>query len=118
MRQNLKKLAATERSLFAKGLEERYNYQCLQATVKHGAGTLHVWGCVSANRVEDLVRINGVLDAEKYQQILTHHAIPSGRCMIGHKFILQQENDPKHNTKVIKNHFQHRESKDVLEVLA
>lgn len=51
MSQNLQYLAAAEGSLFAEGLENRYNYQCLQATVKHGAGSLQVWGCVSATGV-------------------------------------------------------------------
>jgi hypothetical protein len=65
---------------------ERYTNQCLQATVKHGGGStvkhgggsLQVWECISANGVGDLVRINGLLNGEKYRQILIHHAIPSG----------------------------------------
>ena len=69
---------------------ERYNNECLQATGKHGGGSLQVWGCISANGVGDLVRINGILNAEKYRQILIHHAIPSGRRVIGTKCILQR----------------------------
>ena len=79
---------------------------------------MQVWGCISANGVGDLVRINGVLNAEKYRQILIHHAIPSGRRMIGPKFILQQDNDPKHTAKVIKNYLQRKEEQEVLEVMA
>ena len=79
---------------------------------------MQVWGCISANGVGDLVRINGVLNAEKYRQILIHHAIPSGRRMIGPKFILQQDNDPKHTAKVIKNYLQCKEEQEVLEVMA
>lgn len=96
---------------------ERYNNECLQATVKHGGGSLQVWGCISANGVGDLVRINGVLNAEKYRQILIHHAIPSGRRMIGPKFILQHDNDPKHTANVIKNYLQRKEEQEVLEVM-
>ena len=86
--------------------------------MKHGGGSLQVWGCISANGVGDLVRINGILNAEKYRQILIHHAIPSGRRMIGTKFILQQDNDPKHTANVIKNYLQHTEQQEVLEVMA
>lgn len=62
--------------------------------------------------------INGVLDAEYCRLILIHHAMPSGRRMIDPEFILQQENDPKYTAKVIKNHLQHKELKEVLVVLA
>ena len=43
--------------------------------MKPGGGSLQVWGCISANGVGDLVRINGFLNAEEYRQILIHHAI-------------------------------------------
>lgn len=66
-------------------------------------------GCISANGVGDLVRINGVLDAEEYSQIVSHHAIPSGKCVIGPKFTLQQDNDPKHTANVIENYLQRKE---------
>lgn len=57
---------------------ERSN-EYLQATVKHGAPCND--GCsVNEVKVKDLVRINGVLSAEKYRQILSHHAIPSRKA--------------------------------------
>ena len=85
--------------------------------MKHGVGSLQVWGCISANGVGDFVRINGLLNAEKYRQILIHHATPSGRHLIGPKFILQFDNDPKHTAKVIKNNLQRIEDERVLEVM-
>lgn len=72
---------------------------------------LQVWGCVSANGVEDFIRINGALNAEKHRQIIIHRPMPSGRPMIGPKFILHQE-------KVIKNYLQLKEEEEVLEVMA
>jgi hypothetical protein len=77
--------------------------------VKHGGGSLQVWGCISANSFGDLVRINGLLNAEKYRQILIHHAIPSGRHLIGPKSILQHDNNHKHTAKVIKNFLECKE---------
>jgi len=64
-----------------------------------------------------LVRINGLLNAEKYRQILIHHEISSGRHLIGPIFILQHDNDPKHTAKVIKNYLQRKEEQGVLEVM-
>lgn len=41
-----------------------------------------VQGCISANEVGDLVRINGLLNAEKYRHILIYYSIPSGSAQI------------------------------------
>ena len=39
---------------------------CLKTTVKHrGGGSIKVWGCLTANGVIDLVRIDEIMDAEK-----------------------------------------------------
>lgn len=61
----------------------RYNREHLQATAKHSGASLRVWSRISANSVGDLLRINGVLNAEKYRQMLIHGVIPSGRHIIG-----------------------------------
>ncbi len=113
MSQNLKYLAVAEGSLFTDGLESD-TIMCLWATVKYGGGSLQVWGCISANGVGDLIKIN---DAAKYREILIHHAIPSERRLIGSKFVLQQDNDPKHTANVIKNYLKRKEEQGVLEVM-
>lgn len=42
-----------------------------------------MWGCFSADGVWGLVRITGLLNADKYRKILNHtHAVPSGRHLI------------------------------------
>lgn len=84
-------------------------------TVKHGGGSLQVWG--TTNGVGNLVRINDVLDAEKYKQILIHHAVPSGGHLTGFKFILQQDNNPKHTANDIRNYLQPKEEQEVLDVM-
>ena len=49
-----------------------------------------------------LVFIEGIMtNADKCKQ-LTYHAIPSGQCLLGSKFILQHDNDPQHTVKKIK----------------
>jgi hypothetical protein len=63
--------------------------------VKHGGGSILVWGCVSANGFGGLVHNLGTKNAEKYQKILIHHAVPSGTRLHGEKFIFQHDNDPK-----------------------
>ena len=49
----------------------------VQPTIKHGGGSIQVWGCISAEGVGDLVRVDGIMTATRYKQILIHHAVPS-----------------------------------------
>ena len=64
--------------------------ECVKFKVKHGGG------CFSKIGVGDLFRINDILTEEKYQSILQRHAIPSGLKLCSHRFVLQQDNHPKH----------------------
>ena len=59
---------------------ERWNNECLQP-----------WG------VRDIVRIDGILNAEEYRQVLIHYVLPSEMCLIGNSLdVFQYHNDPKH----------------------
>ena len=75
---------------------------CLKPTVKHIGGSLIVWGYLTANGVGDLVRIDGIMNVEKYRQILIHYAIPSGKHLIANGFLFQQDNGPKQTAQKVK----------------
>lgn len=45
---------------------------------KEGGASVMVWGYISASWVRDPIKIDGMMNMEKYRQILIHHAIPSG----------------------------------------
>lgn len=79
---------------------EKMLEECLTPSVKHGGGNVMVWGCFGAGKVGDLYRVKGILNMEGYHSILRRHAIPSGQRLIGANFILQQDNDPKHTSKL------------------
>ena len=68
------------------------------------------WNC-------DLVRIDGIMIAEKYTQIFFHHAIQSGRRLIGPRFTFQQDNDPKHTANKFKRYLKRKEDQAVLELM-
>lgn len=76
-------LAVEECSLFAEGLES--------GTIM---SSLQVQGSISVDGVGDLVRINGVLNAEKYRQLLYLSTMqnPQGFC---------RTMTPKHTSKII-----------------
>lgn len=96
---------------------EKYIDACLQPSVKHGGGSVMVWGCMSADGVRDLVKIDGIMNAERYRQILIHHAVPSGKRLIGRNFTFQHDNDPKHTANIIKRYLEQKTADGTLTVL-
>uniref|UniRef100_A0A8C6P1G5 Transposase Tc1-like domain-containing protein n=1 Tax=Nothobranchius furzeri TaxID=105023 RepID=A0A8C6P1G5_NOTFU len=69
-------------------------------TVKHGGGSVMVWGCFAASGTGRLAVINGTMNSTVYQNILKENVRPSV-CQLKLKtsWLLQQDNDPKHTSK-------------------
>lgn len=89
-----------KRRLYVRRFEhEKASQQCIAPTVKHGGGSVMVWGCFSRAGVGDLIEVQGKMKADQYQNIILKHAEPSGFRLIGAGFELQQDNDPKHKAK-------------------
>jgi transposase len=66
-------------------------------TVKHGGGSVMVWGCFSAAGVGKLAFIDGIMDHKGYIQILKDNLRTSATDLgIPDDFIFYQDNDPKH----------------------
>ncbi len=84
-------------------------------TVKHGGGSIMLWGCFSAAGTGRLVAIEGKMNAAKYRDILDENLLQSARDLrLGRMFTFQQDNDPKHTAKITKEWF-HINSVTVLE---
>lgn len=94
--------------------QEKMLEQCVVPTVKHGGGSVMVWGSFSANGVGDIVKIDGILRKEQYKNILIRHAVPSGTRLIGNPFVLQEDNDPKHSAKICRSYTANKERQGVL----
>lgn len=54
---------------------------------------------------------------ERYPDILREHAVPSEQRLIGHNFILQHDNKPKHSSEVVKKYFEELTEEEILEVM-
>ncbi len=72
-------------------------------TVKHGGGSIMLWGCFSAAGTGRLVAIEGKMNAAKYRDILDKNLLQSAQDLrLGRRFTFQQDNDPKHTAKITK----------------
>ncbi len=84
-------------------------------TVKHGGGSIMLWGCFSAAGTGRLVAIEGKMNAAKYRNILDENLLQSAQDFrLGRRFTFQQDNDPKHTAKITKE-WLHNNSVTVLE---
>lgn len=74
-------------------------------TVKHGGGSVMIWGCFGWNGVGSLCRIEGRMNSNDYKQILATKLLPSiGTLGVERsKVIFQHDNDPKHKSQVVTN---------------
>ena len=57
------------------------------------------------------------MNAEKYRQVLIHHAIPTGKRLIGNGFIFQHDNDPKHTANAVKSYLERKTADKTLTVM-
>lgn len=82
---------------------EAFKPQMVHSTIKHGGGNVLVWGCFSKNGVGNLIRIEGKMTGVSYVEILRENLFISVEKMKLEHFIFQQDNDPKHTSRVAKN---------------
>lgn len=85
---------------------ECFKSTVITPTVKHGGGSVCVWGCFSANGVGNLHFIDGILTGAGYVNILEQNLQDSILKMNIHgDYIFQQDNDPKHKCKLATKYF-------------
>ncbi len=77
---------------------EEYKEKCMVPTVKHGGGSVLMWGCMSAAGVGKLHFIDGIMNSQMYCSILKEKMLPSLRAL-GRRALFQHDNDPKHTSK-------------------
>lgn len=89
---------------------EAYQNDCLVKKVKFPASVM-VWGCMSGRGVGKLHFVDGIVNAQRYKDILEESLLPSiGMCQTpeGH-FMFQQDGAPCHTAKTIKTWLQNHQ---------
>lgn len=75
----------------------------IKVTVKHGGGSVMVWGAMAASGVGNLVFIDGTMDKMVYLNILKQNVPGTAvKLNLNRNFSFVQDNDPKHNARIVK----------------
>jgi hypothetical protein len=83
----------------------------LQPTVKHSASVM-VWGCFGRGKVGNLHFISGKMDRFVYKDILEKNLSESKKKIgLGRWWTFQQDNDPKHTSKFVKDYLNEKNIK-------
>ena len=82
---------------------EAYTEKNTMPTVKHGGGSVMLWGCFASTGTGNLHCLEGKMDSVQYQQVLGENVMPSVRKLkLGCHWTFQVDNDPKHTSKSTK----------------
>ena len=96
--------------------EQALDDRFIKKNIKHGAGNLMVWGMITSKGMGRLHRIDGIMCGLDYVKILEKQFLGSLkdlkiRCTGKEGLIFQQDNDPKHRSRVAEDWFQTKKVK-------
>lgn len=64
-----------------------------------------VWGCFSGHGIGQIHKISGIMDQYVYKDILENIMLPYAEEELPLRWTYQQDNDPKHTSKLLKRWF-------------
>lgn len=79
---------------------EEFSPECVVPTVKHGGGSIMVWGCMTLSGVGEMFVCEGHMNSTKYINVLESALLPSFSALFGETNMagvkFQQDNAPCH----------------------
>jgi len=75
----------------------------VKETVKHGGGSIMIWGCMTVHGPGFMCKIDGTMDQHLYKQILQGELLQTIEWygMDAERVIFQHDNDPKHKARSV-----------------
>ncbi|GFX24140.1 transposable element Tcb1 transposase [Trichonephila clavipes] len=90
--------------------KEAFSPECIVPTVKHGGGSLMVWGAISWCGLGTLVTLHGKVKAAHYVNILGDQVHPFVQTSFpGESPLYQDDNVPIHTAKIVQEWFAEHE---------
>jgi hypothetical protein len=85
----------------------------VKKTVKHGGGSIMVWGCLTPNGAGRLHRVQGKMNAAQFCDILDESLLGtlSDHSLQPSDIVFQQDSDPKHTSRHASNWFHDHDMK-------
>lgn len=81
---------------------EEFKPECVVPTVKHGGGSVMIWGCMTDTGVGEMFVCEGRMDSIKYTNVLESALLPSFSILFGDTNMdgvkFQQDNAPCHKS--------------------
>lgn len=85
---------------------KEYDPKYTKKTVKHGGGSMMVWGCFSASGVGPIFWIKDKMCAVDYVGILRNEMLPFAEEEMPLSWQFMHDNDPKHSSRLVKTWLQ------------
>ncbi|KAJ8272301.1 hypothetical protein COCON_G00111600 [Conger conger] len=100
--------------LHLKDFEENDSIADTIPTVKHGGGSIMLWGCFSAAGTGRLVRNEVRVNAARYREVLEEKLLQSAlNLRLWQQFTFQHDYDPKHTAKTMREWLQDKPLTDI-----
>ena len=71
-------------------------------TVKHGGGSITLWGCFHREDIDPIIKVEDTMDRFLYHEILQTHMLSYAEDNLPVTWVFQHDNDPKHASTVVR----------------